>query len=1402
MGQALKAACASRAYRKRQRQRHLAWQALLRKVSRLRACRKVGRRRVRACRVRCRRRANVASNRRRYWWLQGRTLRPPAPRPSASDPPPALPTGVPARGRVWWVSRLWVWVVSWVGDFLQDWNPFKAVRVGEASHPGPTAADASLAAALLSVLQAYQPKGADASKPSPATPFVPAAKGTGKDTAAKVSKTPGPSGGTGPGVSGGSASPQPRKKDTPLAQVLLNVLQIALREQWDDPRVAKSIGKKLKKYLPPPPPQPVSQTPTQPSDAAACVQGPVSAVGKGVPTAPTKGGGKGTGKHAVLANPSAATKGGRPDKPDSAQVGRGAIVDINPQEWERSALLTTKKAILGALREGKAPPGTVVAVASADDVLELRDAWKALSRYEPLTIILDQPGVETLQGTTVFKTRAGVRRAGSSWAVEDLRLFAIGDSNQAPFVKAARTTNVRQFTPPARQTVRLVAPARYRRVHLVDKDDSVVQVLAQVASASGLAVSALSGGQWAWNQVKSEWHLTGHLRLSPEAAAKVVAASGTKGVFAKLLKAAKQPDPPVYWFPRPDSDTDGNYYRTCLASAQSRKQYLCYRAGGGSDLGVLRCQDDPRHAGPVVLEAQGFTAAWDAEAVAEFFAAQNWTEVTVLTRRRKGKQRFAWILRATPPADEPLVHDRLQVWHYRDTEDAQLHVYVTRTAARQPSSQATVRAEAPRRSFKAQPVLKPTADVTMEAQTIQDDDDEDLLTPRSDSERKQRSLGPPAQGCEFQQVLSGGWARVDQGGNGDCGFRAMVAAMRFNADGVKLSAESSRTEGAILRTQLIDHLRRHRQDYGPTFARDRDVAPEAPTPDTNQEFDEWLTTMADPRAWADGLVLQAMARRHGVPVVVWYLHRQVWLRVCVAAQFSEGFAKLARKAKPVVLVLEAEHFQWLCPPDNAEVPKAWLAEGPLPKASVLRGGGPKSSGTPSLHSLESRAHGRLSAAGTPSLHSLGAPTKAASSERPTTRPPKVGSTEAPTEVNTDGGGARAHVIRHKRKWQNQQATEGRSLWWSCDVAGCGFRVFRHPSLKNHAYHRKSHLNHAHGVPWNEIPPFKPEMPEEPKPPPFNGKSLFMKERWEHAWRLFHDAKWPGAHVVPCEPDASSKHGNPYHKCNRCKELIRRSQLPALRCPKARNTSPGPSEKRRAQLWKGWLKQASVAATASCKEAKRKRKGRDEIPATSCLRRQSAAQFLSAAQVQSKNSCGLPAFPAVPVVSGQVWWRCPVPTCDFVVKHGEASMSSKRKNHLIRTHGQESYEPLPKGHLQAVARRLPESQKTFQERWEHKHLLYSKSEWQGMHKVSVEPEGYRQYASKLGHTYVKPYHKCSVCHLLVSRDQLPVERCPAAKVTAVPALKVRKKHWAAWSAEAKKKAKDSSRKRRGKPALQS
>ena len=145
--------------------------------------------------------------------------------------------------------------------------------------------------------------------------------------------------------------------------------------------------------------------------------------------------------------------------------------------------------------------------------------------------------------------------------------------------------------------------------------------------------------------------------------------------------------------------------------------------------------------------------------------------------------------------------------------------------------------------------------------------------------------------------------------------------------------------------------------------RDKPISQSQPTPDNQASFGQWLEEMADPRAWADGIILMALSRRHGCPLLVWYESQGVWLRGCIAPAFSQWFVKLARSAVPLVLVLRSEHYQWLRPSQDIKLPKSWLAEGVLPEASVLRGGAPSTAGTPSLHAC--------SGENTPSLVSLG-----------------------------------------------------------------------------------------------------------------------------------------------------------------------------------------------------------------------------------------------------------------------------------------------------------------------------------------------------------------------------------------------------------------------------------------------
>ena len=96
----------------------------------------------------------------------------------------------------------------------QDWDPWVAARVGEASNPGPNPGSSSedgLARALLEVLKNYRPQA----KPAlPSAPTKPALK----------AQAPG---------------------QVSLAQVLHSVLEAAVSNAWDDSKVAERVSAKI-----------------------------------------------------------------------------------------------------------------------------------------------------------------------------------------------------------------------------------------------------------------------------------------------------------------------------------------------------------------------------------------------------------------------------------------------------------------------------------------------------------------------------------------------------------------------------------------------------------------------------------------------------------------------------------------------------------------------------------------------------------------------------------------------------------------------------------------------------------------------------------------------------------------------------------------------------------------------------------------------------------------------------------------------------------------------------------------------------------------------------------------------------------------------------------------------------
>ena len=108
-------------------------------------------------------------------------------------------------------------------------------------------------------------------------------------------------------------------------------------------------------------------------------------------------------------------------------------------------------------------------------------------------------------------------------------------------------------------------------------------------------------------------------------------------------------------------------------------------------------------------------------------------------------------------------------------------------------------------------------------------------------------------------------------------------------------------------------------------------------------------------------------------------------------------------------------------------------------------------------------------------------------------------------------------------------------------------------------------------------------------------------------------------------------------------------------------------------------------------------------------------------------------------------------------------------------------------------RLAAADDAFARRWQAHWHAFQQRKWAGAHDIALEVASYRTHTAKLGHQWVRHYHACRGCGLLVSRDQVVSSVCISSG--SPPALKRRKQIWAQCRAVAAKSLKDARDQRR-------
>ena len=691
--------------------------------------------------------------------------------------------------------------------------------------------------------------------------------------------------------------------------------------------------------------------------------------------------------------------------------------------------LTTLGRLKGLTKAGNAADGNVIEITSKDELDEIRTLWASLEDPSPLTALLCGDARSSMGA---LLTRMSLSRNRGSPKIEDVSLLQIGKL-KGPWIPTSKPIKADSLPQVQRVTLRVAAPSCYRGPFLGPscKQDTPTEAIKALAQLSGSPAADFCGGKWSREERNQLCQQVGYLRLKPPVAQKLAELSGAKGLFMCVLnpKSPKDDNRP-FWVPRVEKENDETYHRRVLGLQATRKQGMLFRLGSGTNLGFLRLSSDDDTILAKNYVIQGIPKPWASEDIEDFLQKQQWSELS-----RFGFKGRSWFFRGKPPDTSP----KQTSWKF-DIEDEKrpwaIHIQLAVSGAR-PSF--LIPLKGPKRisskesDFEVVP-QKPNAAGTAGDDANSNQSSEKAQRGRSRSPRREKSeedvkeadskpAAPESANHEQQAAASAsaaastseapagkrlksthpcdpdeatnfhGWRHWNQGGDGDCFFRA---ASVFTGKSFETQPDPirSRYDGAWLRTDAVQHAKKRQQKFT-SLCDDKD------------SYNRWITAAADAQTWVDGRLLQAVTEKTGRPVVVWAWKDNCWTRMVLASRFSGGYACINKNLPPICVVLVNKHYEALVPPVGGAIPTSWLRE-TASNVIDLTGGGSKAKSnqdfqspppsrrnmnvesTPSVHTLVSFSVPKSlnPSSDTPSVHTL-QQSPVGNSESPCLRPPEA-----------------------------------------------------------------------------------------------------------------------------------------------------------------------------------------------------------------------------------------------------------------------------------------------------------------------------------------------------------------------------------------------------------------------------
>eukprot|EP00435_Cladocopium_sp_Y103_P075810 s59_g65.t1 len=778
-----------------------------------------------------------------------------------------------------------------------NWNPWNAVRVGEAAHPGPAgtrtsvrkrqerswtldetgqgqADDSKLAAALLQVLSAHtgckQPHTAQ-------EPPRKKGKGIGSQTG----------------------------QQSRLAQSLLQMLQAAVVHNWSDDQIISKLTAKLDRVAHDNSTKP-SQTETRqtkvrrvtfddtrdfPPLPKSELKARVEFGSKGAKSA-AKGNPKPilkkpevspetTVRHEKGASRPAASysqTGLHKDMSRSPQKSRYAVKIID-REWSGDPIITSIPKILDALKEGTKVPGNLIFTGDETVVDEVRQIWAAYDLTDDMTVAVCAPPNSV--GPAV-STWWRLDRKNPHPCRYKVNLHQIAEFD-GPVPRPPQVVQLLDAAGPKCVTLRLLAPWHYRQIVAgVEALDTPSSIISEWSSLLSEPVATLTGGNWQKLAHPRGPLLVGHIRVPEPFAQKVCSLSGKRGLFATLVTSDRQP---VAWCPRPKDVDDQAYFRSTSAEALRRGVSLAFRQGGQSDIGLVGVNpNETRSLRRTAWEVFGAPNHWHQHVIESFLIGEGWTEVVANTKRRLNGQN-TWIVHAFCPQE----HDAHDGFFQYTNGDNTCHITVSMQGPRKRPALRSEKLVGPRKKWTGAPPPN-----VMATQLDEDSDMEESHAVSHSAEgikaagpSKRTKTGPAARGVDPDSVFlqqHPDWSIIDDQGSGDCGVRSIARSLAVMQDR-DLNREQLISEGSRLRTLAVGHLLKNKLDYEPFFAPDpsatddqRDGHPEP------ESLSDYVMLAAKKNFWVDGLLLAGLSHRLKRAIVVfsWSAADGAWERHVLA----------------------------------------------------------------------------------------------------------------------------------------------------------------------------------------------------------------------------------------------------------------------------------------------------------------------------------------------------------------------------------------------------------------------------------------------------------------------------------------------------------------------------------------